>query len=191
VRTIMISRWMLAGFGILAIGSVAACTAHPAGYVAGPPGSSAAASPATVATVSPSAAVPSPTLSEPGAENLVISSAEQSELTEVYAATYASEVGIPVSELGTPAAAPGSVYYAYDGISDIYWALASFHQTAPASDETAYMDGTDVGMFKKVGASPWQVTIPINPDICQELQFFPHRVLVAWALPTAPPPGVC
>jgi hypothetical protein len=63
--------------------------------------------------------------------------------------------------------------------------------TAAMSDQTAYMDGTSEGMFKAIGTGPWQVTIPINPDVCQEIQFFPAAVLVAWSLPTVPPADIC
>jgi hypothetical protein len=85
----------------------------------------------------------------------------------------------------------GSVYYAYDPVTDTYWALARVEPTAAMSDQTAYMDGTSEGMFKEVGTGPWQVTIPINPDVCQEEQFFPAAVLAAWSLPTTGPAGVC
>ncbi len=96
-----------------------------------------------------------------------------------------------VSDLGAPAATPGSVYYAYDPATDTYWALATFEPTTALSDQTAYMDGTSVGMFKAVGTGPWQATIPINPDVCQEIKFFPAAVLAAWSLPTVPPADVC
>lgn len=187
---------MLACLAILAASGVAACAAHPANDVIAQPTTQRPTSPATIAAASPGETPPAAQSSTAPAtagtvQNLVISTAERDELTALYASTYAADSNVSVSDLGAPAVTPGSVYYAYDPATETYWALATFEPTAPISDQTAYMDGTSEGMFKEVGTGPWQVTIPINPDVCQELQFFPAVVLAAWSLPTVPPAGVC
>jgi hypothetical protein len=198
MRTRAIRRGILLSLGLAATLSVAACTANEPPNSAGPdtshtaPAAASLTAPPAASLTAPPAASHTPTqVATPGGvQNLVMSSAGRNALTAAYAATYAAGLRIPVSGLGAPAAAPGSVYYAYDPATYIYWALASFEPTAPSSDPTAYMDGTTTGMFKKAGTGAWQVMIPINPDICEELRFFPQTVLMTWALPTAPPAGL-
>jgi hypothetical protein len=196
MRGILNRKAMLACLVTLVAASVAACTARAASNASAPPDSQQSTSPAALAAASPAgsapAGQPSATPTAAGTvQNLVISTAERNELTAVYASTYAADTNVPVSALGAPAATPGTVYYAYDPATDTYWALARFEPTAAMSDQTAYMDGTSEGMFKAIGTGPWQVTIPINPDVCQEIQFFPAAVLAAWSLPTVPPADVC
>ncbi len=190
MRTRAIRLGILLSLGLAATLSMAACTATEPPNSGGL-GTSRATPPSAGHTALPAASRIRTHAATPGGiQNLVISSAERDVLTAAYAATYAAGLRIPVSGLGAPAAAPGSVYYAYDPATDTYWALASFEPTAPSSDPTAYMDGTTTGMFRRAGTAAWQVMIPINPDICQELRFFPQRVLIAWALPTALPAGL-
>jgi hypothetical protein len=192
MRGILNGRAMLACLAVLAAGTLAACAACPASNAARSADGETASATAATATASAPAGQPSATPTAAGTvQNLVISTAERGDLTAVYASTYAADSTVPVSDLGAPAVTPGSVYYAYDPATDTYWALARFEPTAPVSDQTAYMDGTSVGMFKAVGTGPWQVTIPVNPDVCQEIQFFPAAVLAAWSLPTVPPADVC
>jgi hypothetical protein len=198
MRTKAIRRGILLSLGLTATLGMAACTANELPGSVGP-GTSHTAPPAASDTAPPAAsdtAPPAPSrtrthaATSAGVQNLVVTSAERSALTAAYAATYAAGLRIQVSGLGAPAAGPASVYYAYDPATDTYWALASFEPTASYSDPTAYMDGTTTGMFKKAGTAAWQVMIPINPDICEELRFFPQTVLITWALPTTPPAGL-
>jgi hypothetical protein len=197
MRTKVISRRVLVGIGMLAAASMVACSAKPASTSAGssntrtatPAASAATIHAATVAT-SPPAAAPSATPG--GIQNLVISGAEKSELAAAYAAFYTSveDPGVSVSDIGDPAAVPGSVYYAYDPATGTYWALADFEPTTPFSDQTAYMEGSSVGFFKRTGAGAWQVSIYTEDLVCGKIQFFPPAVLTAWALPTTPPAGL-
>ena len=184
MRGIGKSRGILVGLALLAIAGVSACSATQTPSGGGPSTGQTTTAAATV-TASPEASA-TPT----GVQNLAISSAVRSELAAAYATTYAAGLKVPVSELGAPAALPGSVYYAYDPATDTYWALGSFKPTAPDSDPAWFQDGTDIGMFQKVGAGAWQVNITLNPVLCGELRFFPQTVLLTWALPTSPPAGL-
>lgn len=195
MSTILNSRGMLVGIGLMAALSVAACTTHPAGNAASArssqsatPAPSAATIPAAAVTTSPPAAAPSGTPG--GVQNLVITSAEKSELAAVYVADYVAFTGKPASNLGDPVATPDSAYYAYDTVTDTYWALVDYEPTAPVMDPTAYMDGSSFGLFKKVGSGAWQVNVGGEPVPCAEIRFFPKAVLHAWSLPTTPPAGL-
>jgi len=170
MRKARMSRRMLAGIGLAATLGMAGCTAHPAANSARP-GSSQTARPS-------------------GIQNLVISSAVRSDLGAAYAAAYATYFKVPVSALGRPAAMPGEAYYAYDPSTDTYWALATIEPTSPPRAKATYMDGTEEGMFKEVGAGRWQVLIGGMPLICDMLRFFPKPVLRAWHQPTALPAGI-
>lgn len=177
------SRGTLVGLTLLAIVGVSACSATQA--PSGGPGTGQTTTPAVTVTSSPSAnATPTEV------QNLAISSAARSELTAEYTTTYAADLKVPISDLGAPAALPGSVYYAYDPATDTYWALGTFEPTAPDSNPAWFQDGTEIGMFQKVGAAAWQVHIAFNPVLCDELRFFPQAVLLTWALPTAPTAGL-
>jgi hypothetical protein len=179
MRRIVISWGILVGLGLLATLSMAACAASKA------PSSAGRGNGHTTPThsISPPSAAPSATPSgSGGVQNLVISSAEKSELTAAYAA-YAAYTNLSVSDFrGGPN--PGSVYYAYQPAADTYWALAAF--TSPIG---APLVGTV--MFRKTGvAGPWHLTLDIAPLICGEIRWFPRGVLSVWSLPTTPPPGV-
>jgi hypothetical protein len=185
--TITIRRGILLTLCLAATLSMAACSASLGPSSAGP-GNAQATTPAAPTTISPAARATA--TGQGGVQNLAISNAMRSALAAAYATTYAAGLKVPVSELGAPAALPGSIYYAYDPATDTYWALGTFEPTAPDSDPAWYQDGTNRGMFQKVAAGPWQVHITLNPLLCGELRFFPRTVLMAWALPTAPPAGL-
>jgi hypothetical protein len=126
MRVIVISRAMAAGLTVLLTVSIAACSANPAPSNAGPDKRQAvtpAASTTPSAAASPTAAAPSATPATPGGvQNLVITSAEKSELT----AGFAAREGMSVSSVLGGGPLPGSVYYAYDPATGTYWALANF-----------------------------------------------------------------
>jgi len=185
--SIVSCRGMLTSVGLLAMVGMTACSASRVPSSTGP-GNRQTTTPAATTTAGP---VASATPTGPGGvQNLLVSSTTLSELAAAYATTYAADLKVPVSDLGAPAALAGSVYYAYDPATDTYWALGVFEPTAPASNPAWYQDGTNRGMFKKVGSAPWQVYITLNPLLCGELRFFPQTVLLTWAMPTAPPAGL-
>jgi hypothetical protein len=123
-------------------------------------------------------------LAEPGGvQNLVISSAERSELTAAFVAHY----GISPSDVaGTY---PGSVYCAYDPATDTYWAVGQFRASsgAPMNVLVEFQDGGNFGLFRTVGTGPWQVQTENYPPARSEPQFFPQAVLMVWGLPTSTP----
>jgi hypothetical protein len=114
--------------------------------------------------------------------NLVLSSAVLSQLT----AAYAADRRIPPSDItGTE---PGTVHYAYDQVTDTYWALANFAPSLKASSRVlvGFQDGVSWGFFTKVGSGSWKAQIGGEPVYCLEERFYPRAVLTAWALPTYP-----
>src|SRR5215467_16275946 len=120
-------RAMLISLALLATAGMSACSANRTPSNAGPPSGQATAPAATAAAASQSAAAPSPTPT--GIQNLVISSAEKSQLT----AAYVASKSISLSDLAGGGPEAGSVYYAYDPSTDTYWALASFAPSSTAS----------------------------------------------------------
>jgi hypothetical protein len=117
-----------------------------------------------------------------GLRNLVLSSAVLRELT----AAYAADRRIPPSDItGTE---PGTVHYAYDQVTDTYWALANFAPSLKASFRVlvGFQDGVSWGFFTKVGSGPWKAQIGGEPVYCLEERFYPRAVLTAWALPAGP-----
>lgn len=190
MRVIVISRAMAAGLTVLLAVSIAACSANLAPSNAGPDNDQAvtpAASTTPSAAASPTAAAPSATPATPGGvQNLVITSAEISELT----AGFAAREGMSVSSVLGGGPLPGSVYYAYDPATGTYWALANFELIGGMTVPVPMM-------FQKAGTGPWQYQradlsqngTQLDPT-CSELQWFPAAVLMAWSMPTAPPAGV-
>jgi len=182
---------MLVSLGLLATVSMAGCGGSRAPGSAGPSNSQTTAPAARSApsqTASPPAGTPGATPARPGGtRNLVISSAERSELT----AAFVAYKKISPSDVRGAGALPGSVYYAYDPASDTHWALASFEPSSTASltVKVNFQDGGNIGMFRKSGTRSWQAQTPGWPPVCSELRFFPRAVLMAWALPTSAPPG--
>jgi len=181
------SRGILAGIAVLAAAGMTACSAN------GTPSSSGqtnvqTTTPATTASAAAaqSAAAPSPTPS--GIQNLVISTAEKSDLASAFVALK----GISLSDLSGGGPTPGSTYYAYDPATNTYWALASFEPSSAASQSVlvGFQDGGSMGMFRKTGAGSWQVELGGIPAWCAESQFFPLPVLAAWSMPTTKPAGL-
>jgi hypothetical protein len=186
--------------GLLSVG-IAGCTGSSGPATAASSQSLAAsASPATTtpATTSPATA-PSGTTSAPAAassaapgssrevKNLVVTSAVRSELLAAYAAFRK----IPASDAK---GLPGSVYFAYVPATGAYWAKATWEPTSGDSQtvEVGFQDGGSDGFYKKAGNGPWQVILGGEPEVCEELKFFPLPVLAAWSLPTsATPASMC
>jgi hypothetical protein len=183
----ILNRWaMLVSIGLITTVSAAACSAHPAGNIAGPAGP-AATTPAATASqaVSPGGATPSATHGAAAVQNLVVTSSVSDELQ----AAYVAYKQFPPSDIA--GAAPNSVYYAYDPATDTYWAMATFEPSATASvnTETAMQDGGNTGMFTKASDGAWQMRQASFPPGCDLAQFFPSAVIAAWALSTFCPPG--
>jgi hypothetical protein len=123
MRTIMASRRMLGGLGLLAAVAVAGCAASPA---PGPavPGHGRSAGPAAGTAVSPGAASGSAPAGPRGVGDLAVSRQVRNELT----AAYVDYRGIsPADIAGTR---PGTVCCAFDPATHTYWAQAGF---APSS----------------------------------------------------------
>ena len=175
---------------MLATAGLAACSTNGTPSSAGPGNgqtTTVAASANANAAASQPAAAPSPTPT--GIQNLVISSAEKSQL----AAAYVASKSISLSDLAGGGPAAGSVYYAYDPSTDTYWALASFapSSTASLNVQVGFQDGGSYGMYKKAGSGSWQVQQPGFPEICGEAKFFPQAVLTAWGISTSSLPPAC
>jgi hypothetical protein len=182
------SRGMLPGIGMVATICVAACSASPAPSGAVPRNHETTRPAATAAVnPTPSAAASATPAAQPGVQNLVIPSAEKSELTATFAGYEATS---PSGVLGG-GPLPGSVYYAYDPTTGTYWALADFELTGGMTIPIPMM-------FRKTGTGPWLYQrANFSPDgtqqvvpACSEIQWFPPAVLMAWSMPTAPPAGV-
>jgi hypothetical protein len=187
MRTMLNSRVLMVGLGLLVTASVAACAARPAANVA--PAVTATARPTPTATASQAAATRAAPSATPtgigGIENLVITSAEKAELAAAFVAT--AYPNTPASALGYPVEVPGSTYYAFDPATDTWWAMATFEPTAPYSIQTAYTDGWNIVTFRKVGAGTWQAGMTGTPVVCGEINRFPPAVLQTWGLPTSSP----
>jgi hypothetical protein len=180
---------VLAGAGLLATVAVTGCSAgstSAAGAGGGQPASQPATATATSAGQSAAATPSASPSASAGIENLVVTSAVRSEL----AAAYVAMRQIPAADVsGTQ---PNSVYYAYDQATSTYWAMADFvaTQTDPQNVLVNFQDGGSEGLYKKVGAGPWQVQQGGDPGICVDLRFFPRAVLKAWAINTTLPAGL-
>jgi hypothetical protein len=186
---------MLAGIGLLATVFVAACSASQAPSGASPgnhegttPAATAAVNSTPSATASAAPAASATPSAQPGVQNLVITSAEKSELT----AGFAGYLSVSPSDVLGGGPLPGSVYYAYDPTTGTYWALADFELGGSMA-----MAIPIPMMFQKVGTGPWLVRrANVSPNgtllvpACSEIQWFPPVVLMAWSMPTTPPAGV-
>jgi hypothetical protein len=182
MRTIGVARRMLAVLGLLAAAGVAGCSAssvpHPVASALNEPVSG-----STAGSASSPAASSSASAAGSAVQNLVISAAVRSELTEAFAAVR----DMPPSYVtGTQ---PGSVFYAYVPATDTYWAMGSFGLSATAVQKqpAGCDDGGCTGIFKKVGTGGWQGRVGGIPPICGEVAFFPKAVLATWSLPTSVP----
>jgi hypothetical protein len=187
VRTIVNRRGIVVGLALLATVGMTACSANRTPSNAGP-GTGQTSVPAATAAASQSAAAPSPTPT--GIQNLVISSAEKSDLTTAFVAMR----GISLSDIAGGGPEAGSVYYGYDPSTDTYWALANFaaSSTASMNAQIGFQDGGGTGMFKKAGATgAWQATRASFPEICGEVTYFPAAVLMAWSISTTSLPPAC
>jgi hypothetical protein len=105
-----------------------------------------------------------------GIQNLVITSAERSELT----AAFLAPKGIPPSEVAGGGPMPGSVYYAYDPATATYWAAAVFTPIKGLSLGAleAFDNGGSIGMFRKAGAGSWQLQTVASSLDCLAPHFF-------------------
>jgi hypothetical protein len=182
------SRGILIGLAFLATTGLAACAAHGTPSSAGPTnGQTATAAANASAAASQPATAPSP--APTGIQNLVISSADKSQLT----AAFVAFKGISLSDVNGGGPSAGSVYYAYDPSTDTYWALASFAPSSTASldVQVGFQDGGGTAMYQKAGAGPWQMGgNPGFPEFCGEVKYFPAAVLTAWSMATTAPPGL-
>jgi hypothetical protein len=154
-------------------------TASGAAQSNGPASASSAATP----TGSPTG---SPTSSGTAASNLVVSDSLLAQLAQ----TYAAYKQIPTSDLAGGAPTAGSVYYAYDPTTMMYWAMAGFKvsSTAPPSVTANFVVGGDEAFFSKAGTGPWELKDEgAGPPECKAIGYFPHSVLTAWAIPTTEP----
>jgi hypothetical protein len=191
MRKTGIRRGVFVGLGLLATASLAACSAHGAPVSARPgngqKASAAARSAATTQATSPPAVAASAAPSAAGGvENLIISSAEKTELTAVFV----TMMGVPAADVVGPY--PGDTYYAYDPATDTYWAMSTFEESssAPPSVIALCQEYGQTALFEKAAAGSWQVErISASGSYCLVAQFFPPAVLTAWALPTTPPAG--
>jgi hypothetical protein len=189
MRATVTGRAVVAGIALLATVALAACSATQTPSSAGSanghtttPAAIAPASPAATEAASPSAGTSGTTPTGPGSvQNLVITSAEKSELTAAY---LAFRGGIPLSDVAGEGPMAGSVYYAYDPATDTYWALAVFEPSSTASldVQVGFQDGDNIGMFQKDGATAWQATSAGEPAYCAEAKYFPAAVLTAWSI---------
>jgi hypothetical protein len=189
--------------GLLAAVGVSGCTGSsaPVAATASPPAShaTAASSSTSRAATASAEAAPSPAASAsaatssatPGSsgavKNLIVSPVVRSELLVAYAAFRK----IPTSDMR---GLPDSVYYAYQPATGTYWAKATYEPTSGDSltVQVGFQDGGSDAFYKKTGSGPWEVTIGGEPEVCEELRFFPRQVLAAWALPISEtPPAGC
>lgn len=188
MRAIVNGRSVLVVIALLATAAVTACSANQTLGTAGP-GKSQTTTPA--ATTAASRPIGSPSATPAGStsvQNLVISSAQKTELTAAYVAWR----GISLADIGGAGPVPGSVYYAYDPATETYWALADFEPSSTASldVQVGFQDGGGIAMYQMTGGGSWHVGNAGFPPTCSELSFFPTAVLGAWSMPTAAPTGL-
>jgi hypothetical protein len=194
MHVVRVAPGMAVALGLLAAIGVSGCTAGSAGPVAATASQSASLAASASAASAPSHAASAPAATSsatPGASgaarNLVVSTTVRGALLAVYAA-YRS---IPASDVR---GIPGTVYYAYQPATGTYWAKAGYE---PASGDSltvqvGFQDGGGDGFYKKTGSGPWRVILGGEPEICEELRYFPQPVLAAWSLPTsATPASMC
>ena len=87
-----------------------------------------------------------------------------------------------------------SVYYAYDGATGTYWAMAGFLASSTVSQSTAValQDGGSEALFTRSSDGAWKVQRGSSGSgaVCEEVKFFPATVLTAWAISTTLPAGM-
>lgn len=192
MRAMVNARGVLIVVALLVTAGITACSANQVPSSAGPSNghtTTPATTAAPSAAASSSAGAPSATPPVPGGvQNLVISSAEKSELTAAYVALR----GISLSDIGGAGPLPGSVYYAYDPTTDSYWALADFEPSSMASlnVQVSFQDGEGLAMYRMAAGGSWQVETAGNPTFCAEVKFFPTAVLEVWSMSTTAPTGL-
>jgi hypothetical protein len=182
MRAVRVVPGMTAVLVSLVALAVAGCSPFSSSNSAAAPASQPASSAASAPAAAP-AATPGATSSSGGVQDLDATAAVKSQLLAGFVATK----NIPASYVA--GSVPGSIYYAYDPATQMYWAKASYEpkSTDPLSVTVDFQDGADTGLYKKSGSGPWQVSIGVEGP-CTDSQFFPQAVLVAWAIPA--PVGV-
>lgn len=191
MHIVRVAPGMAVTLGLPTAAGVSGCTAGSASVAP-----SASQSASLAASASPTAtapgAVPSGTASAPAVtssaapgpsgavKNLVVTLAVRSALL----AAYAAYRHIPAADAR---GLPGSVYYAYQPATGIYWAKATCEPVSNDSQtiQVGFQDGGSDGFYKKTGTGPWPVILGGEPEVCEELKFFPQPVLAAWSLPTS------
>lgn len=165
--------------GLLAVVTLAGCSASPASSPA-PPGHIRSATPAASASATPVPAASSVPATKDGVRNLAVSQDVRNELTTAYA----KYRGISAADIVGIRA--GSLHYAYEPATHTYWAEANFSPspTAPAKVLVGFQDGASIGLFTRQGTGSWRVRLVGEPPVCNEVRFLPHAVMLAWSLPT-------
>lgn len=189
MRGIVNGRGILAVVALLATAAVSACSVTRTPSSAGPANGQTTTPAATAASSRPAGSPSATPARSAGVQNLVISSAEKSELTAAYVAWR----GISLADIAGAGPVSGSVYYAYEPATEIYWALADFEPSSTASldVQVGFQDGGGTAMYQRAGAGPWQIGgNPGFPEFCGEVKFFPAAVLTAWSI-SAPPGFTC
>lgn len=136
MRAIVTGRGILVvGTALLAAAGMCGCAANQTPNVTGRGNGQLATSAATASgpAAAPSGGAPNTTTGPSAVQNLVISSTEKSELT----AAFVAYKRISLSDILGPDPMSGSVYYACDPATEIYWAMASFATSSTASFKRA------------------------------------------------------
>lgn len=155
MRAIVTGRGILVvGTALLAAAGMCACSANqtPNGTGRGNGQLTTSAATASGPAAAPSEGAPNTTTGPSAVQNLVISSTEKSELT----AAFVAYKRISLSDMIGADPMPGSVYYAYDPATEIYWAMASFATSSTASfnAQVSFQDGGNMGLFRKTHGAP-------------------------------------
>jgi hypothetical protein len=79
---------------------------------------------------------------------------------------------------------PGTVYFAFDPTTGIYWALASFSPTPSASTQTqvALQDGGNIGIFTRKAGAAWKMLSTGSVPFCVSRTAIPAGVIAVWGL---------
>ncbi len=175
----IVCRQIVGWLGLLAVVTLAGCSASPESSPA-PPGHSRSATPVASASATPVPAASSIPATKDGVRNLAVSQGVRKELTTAYA----KYRGISPADIAGIVA--GSLHYAYEPAAHTYWAEATFSpsMTAPAKVLVGFQDGASIGLFTRQGTGSWQVRLDGEPSVCNAVRFLPHAVMLAWSLPT-------
>lgn len=169
MRTILSCRAALAGACLLAVVGLAACSAHPAGHLAGAPASRAATTPQATTPQAASAAAPGPTSSATGSTPPAATPARSA------AASPTADAAIEVyGDCTSPSLEPTAIIVtcADDGwvVQDIVW--TSWTSTAATAVATLVYDDCSPscaeGHFHQVPDTRLTLTDPV-PDIDGQL----------------------